>query len=161
MDLAQAVVSDQCGARRAHAEQQACGGALRAGQVPGVREHQPRNLDRPWHGKEYRVGGLAGITHAHGRRLAPAQRVREAGVHQQVGTGGGAPPRRGVEHAPQLPDLPQQQARRGAARRGLLREQGQAQLVELDQRLERLGVQPAPRQVPGFAGSPVVRLALQ
>src|SRR2546421_6097190 len=79
----------------------------------------------------------------------------------QVGPGGGAPPRRGIQHAPQLPDLPQQQARLGAAHGGLLREQPQAQLVELDQRLERLGVQPALRQSPALAAGPVLRLALQ
>src|SRR5438105_3306113 len=46
MDLAQAEVSDERGARRAHTEQQPRRGAVRTRQVPGVGEHQPRNLVR-------------------------------------------------------------------------------------------------------------------
>src|SRR5260370_33521176 len=106
MDLKQAEVTDERGARRAHAEQQPLRGAVRARQVPGVGEYQPRNLGRPRHGKECAVGSLAGITHPEWRWPPPAPRGGAARGPKQGGAGGGGPPRPPAVPPPPHPPPP-------------------------------------------------------
>src|SRR5256886_4704274 len=105
-----------------------------------------------------RVGAIA---YAERARLPPAHRIGEARIDQQIRAACGAPPRRRIQHLPQLRHLAQQRARRRAARDGLLRDQGEAELVQLDQRLERLGAQPPRRQSRALSGAPVLGLAVQ
>src|SRR5205814_8360069 len=71
-------------------------------------------------------------------RLPPAHRIGEARVDQQIRAACGAPPRRRIQHLPQLRHLAQQRARRRAVRDSLLRDQGEAELVRSEEHTSEL-----------------------
>ncbi|TLY63902.1 MAG: hypothetical protein E6K52_02965 [Gammaproteobacteria bacterium] len=91
----------------------------------------------------------------------PPVRVGKPGIDEQIRTGGRTAPGARIERAPQLADLPQQQIGLRRAHLGLLREQLQALLIQLHQRLERLGPQPRCRKPGLFTFSPCFHLATQ